>query len=277
MKTPPDQINDDVFQKVCAHVSRRQGQADCDTRVFDLQRFEVARIAERLPKGGTILDVGCGYGFVARYFHEVGAKVVSVDYPAVGGLDALKCLTDTGIEGHYLQVGSDPLPLEDNSVDVVFVGNVIEHLPNSPKPFVADLKRVLKPGGCLVMDTKNAVDVKTRLKVLWGVHNWAPLATFYELDINPHHHKEYTLAELAQLFELAGFRNIEPFAFEYFLKLSLKKFRSLQAMGKKPNDRSEFGAGFNPLQPYEYARIVLLLLTKVFPKLRSEIMVIGQK
>jgi SAM-dependent methyltransferase len=277
VKTPTAQIDERAFQKVCGDVNRMLGASGSEKVIFVLQRFEIARIAEKFPKGGTLLDVGCGYGFVARYFHELGAKVVSVDYPATGGFDALKALIDIGIEGHYVQVGIDPLPLADDSVDLVFVGNVIEHQPNSPKPFVADLKRVLKPGGHLVMDTKNAVDLKTRLKMLLGVSNWAPLMTYYELVINPHHHKEYTLSELTQLFKLAGFRNIEPIAFEFFFKRSLKKFRSLQAMGKKPEEVSKFGTGFNPLQPYEYARIFFLLLTKLFPNLRSEIMVIGQK
>jgi SAM-dependent methyltransferase len=175
------------------------------------------------------------------------------------------------------RVGIAPLPLPDNSLDVVFVGNVIEHLPNSPQSFMADLKRVLKPGGHLIMDTKNAMDVKTRLKVLAGISNWAPLGSYYHCGINPHHHKEYTLAELAQLFELSGFRNLEPIAFEMFLYSSLKKFKTLQAMGATTEQRSTFGTGFNPWHPYEYARLILLLFSKAFPGLRSDIMVIGQK
>ena len=88
--------------------------------------------------------MGSGPGFVPRYFHELGVDVISVDYPGTGGLDALKVLMDLGIRGHYAQVGVDRLPLADNSVDVVFAGNIIKHLPISPKSFMADLKRVIK-------------------------------------------------------------------------------------------------------------------------------------
>ncbi len=59
--------------------------------------------------------------------------------------------------------------------------------------------------------------------------------------------------------------------------LSWKKFKTLKAMGVTPGERSTFGTGFNPWHPYEYARLVLLLLARWFPKLRSDIMVIGQK
>jgi len=269
-------INEAAFQEVCDDFSRLPGLTSSDS-ASRLRRFEIERVASKLPAGGSLLDVGSGYGFVPRYFHKLGFKVISVDFPGTGGLDALKWLMDLGIEGHYLQVGVEPLPLPDNSIDVVFVGNVIEHLPNSPRPFMTDLKRVLKPGGHLIMDTKNAVDVKTRLKVLAGVSNWAPLSSYYDFDINPHHHKEYTLAELARLFELSGFQNLERIAMEMFLYSSLRKFKTLQAMGAKPGERSTFGTGFNPWHPYEYARLVLLLLAKSFPKLRSDIMVIGQK
>jgi SAM-dependent methyltransferase len=269
-------INETVFQQVCQDLSGFPGYTPSISS-NRLVRFEIERVAGKLPAGGSLLDVGSGHGYVPRYFHKLGFKVISVDFPGTGGRDALKALIDQGIEGHYLQVGVEPLPLPDNSLDVVFVGNVIEHLPNSPRSFMADLKRVLKPGGHLVMDTKNAMDVKTRLKVLAGVSNWAPLSSYYDLDINPHHHKEYTLAELGQLFELSGFRNLERIAFEMFLHSSLKKFKTLQAMGATTEQRSTFGTGFNPWHPYEYARLVLLLITRIFPNLRSDIMLIGQK
>jgi SAM-dependent methyltransferase len=201
-------INESAFQAVCEDMNRLPGFVPSDPS-WRLRRYEIDQVARKLPANGTLLDVGSGPGFVPRYFHKIGHKVISVDYPGAGGFDALKALMDAGIEGHYVHVGVDALPLPDETVDVVFVGNVIEHLPNSPRGFMADLKRVMKTGGFMVMDTKNALDLKTRLKVLFGVSNWAPLMSYYHLDFNPHHHKEYTLAELGQLFELTGFRNIE--------------------------------------------------------------------
>ena len=267
-------IDERAIREVCDDLAKLPGFEAADP-AWRLRRFEIGHIARKLPARGSLLDVGSGPGFVPRYFHKLGFKVISVDFPGTGGMDALKVLMDAGIEGHYVEVGAQPVPLPDDSLDVVFVGNVIEHLPNSPRPFVADLKRVLKPGGHLIMDTKNAVDVKTRLKMLWGVPNWAPLDSFYEMEINSNHHKEYTLAELARLFERGGFKDIERVAEELFLQMSLKKFVTLQAMGGK--QRSKFGTGFNPLQPYEYLRVVLLQLVKFFPNLRSDILVIGRK
>jgi SAM-dependent methyltransferase len=238
---------------------------------------EAMEVAALLPSGGVFLDVGTGYGLVPRILQRLGARVISTDFPTTGGKGPLQRLMDLGIEGHYVQVGAEPLPLPDESVDVVFVGNVIEHLPHSPRPFMADVKRVLKSGGHLVMDTKNAVDLKTRLKMLLGLSNWPPLESIFPLDFNPHHHKEYTLAELRRLLELAGFRNVRGYAFETHFHRSLKKLGKLQAMGAAQSEVSQYGTGFNFRHPYEYARLVALLLTRLFPNLRDSILVVGRK
>jgi SAM-dependent methyltransferase len=270
-------IDEEAFGQVCAELGRSREQRNPRSANWRTRRFEAARVAEKLPPKGTLLDIGCGAGFIPRYFHRLGFRVISTDFADTGGVQALTALIERGIEGHFLNVGADPLPVPDNSVDVVFAGNVVEHLPNSPRRFVADLKRVLKPGGFLVMDTKNAVDLKTRLKVLAGVSNWAPLARFYDLEINPHHHKEYTLKELGQLLNLAGFEQIELYAFETFFQQSLRKFRTIHALGATPGEANEFGSSFNPWHPYEYARLGLLALACLFPGLRTDIMAIGRK
>ncbi len=238
---------------------------------------EAMQVAALLPPGGTVLDVGTGYGLVPRILQRLGFRAISTDFPTTGGKGPLQRLIDLGMEGHFLQVGTEPLPLPDASVDVVFVGNVIEHLPHSPRPFMADMKRVLKPGGHLVMDTKNAVDLKTRLKMLFGISNWPPIESIYDLDFNPHHHKEYTLAELKKLLGLSGFKNVQGYSFETVFHRSLKKLGRIQSMGAPRSELTQFGTGFNWRHPYEYARLVALLVTKFFPNLRDSILVTGQK
>ena len=239
--------------------------------------MEATKVAEFLPPAGTMLDIGTGSGIIPRMMQRLGHRAITTDFPTTGGTGAMQRLIDLGIEGHFLQVGTDPLPIPDATVDVVFVGNVIEHLPHSPKQFMADIMRVLKPGGHLVMDTKNAVDLKTRLKMLLGIPNWPPIASYFHSGFNPHHHKEYTLAELQRLFELSNFVDIKGYSFECFFYQSLKKLGTIQAMGAPRDQLSEFGTGFNFRHPYEYARLIAILVTKLFPKLRDNILVTGRK
>ncbi len=152
-----------------------------------------------------------------------------------------------------MQVGVEPLPILEESVDVVFAGNVIEHQPHSPRPFMQDLWRVLKPGGHIVIDTKNAVDLKTRLKVLFGISNWPTLDGIYEHELNIHHHKEYTRWELKRVLQLSGFDDIKEVTFEIFFHRSLQRLGTLRAMGAKPEELAKFGTGFNFRHAYEYA------------------------
>ena len=234
--------------------------------------FETQAIAKYLPDGGTLLDVGTGAGVVPEIFASLGASVITVDYSAHEGCPAFERLSSKGVVCHEAQVGVEQLPIDDESIDVVFSGNVIEHLPHSCRPFLLELKRTLKPGGHIILDTKNAVDLKTRIKMLFGISNWPVAEYVYNCDVNVEHHKEYTLGELAEVLEMAGFKITNKFAYEVFFRKSLKKMGAIRRMGVPEEHRSEFGSGFNPFHPYEYGRLIALQ-----PSLRSDILVAAQK
>jgi SAM-dependent methyltransferase len=56
----------------------------------------------------------------------------------------------TGLEGHFLQVDGERLPLATSSFDIVCSMGVLICVPN-PRPILAELHRVLKPGGKLII------------------------------------------------------------------------------------------------------------------------------
>jgi hypothetical protein len=100
----PNPVNETVFQEVWQDLSKFPGYAP-SVSTWRLWRFEIGSVAGKLPAGGSLLNVGSGHGVVPRYFHKLGYKIISVDFPVTGGADPLKSLMDLGIEGHYLQVG----------------------------------------------------------------------------------------------------------------------------------------------------------------------------
>jgi ubiquinone/menaquinone biosynthesis C-methylase UbiE len=51
-----------------------------------------------------------------------------------------------------LWAAGEPLPLEDNSVDAVWAGEVIEHIADVA-PWLSEVRRVLRPGGTLLLTT----------------------------------------------------------------------------------------------------------------------------
>jgi SAM-dependent methyltransferase len=111
--------------------------------------------------GGRVLDVGCRYGALTRAYLE-GNEVVGLD----ADRGALAEAAALGIELVWADAG-EPLPLDDDSFDVVVLGELLEHMP-LPKQTVAEAHRVLRPGGRLVGSVPNAYRLKARLTFLAG-------------------------------------------------------------------------------------------------------------
>lgn len=243
------------------------------------QIAEINALAGLLPDGGTLLDIGTGTGVVPMTFHRLGRRVVSVDLGGSDRLrDALQRIRDLGVEGYWAEVGEEPIPLPDASVDVAFAGDVVEHLPHSPRPFMRELSRVLRPGGWCLLTTPNAVRLSVRLKVLLGHSNWMPLAEIYDGDRNYGHHKEYEATELASLFRLSGFADVRIEMVEDTLRRG-RLATSLGDIRTQNRFRTEIDRvdRFDALNPVEYVRVGLLGAALALPGLRSTMLGCGRK
>ena len=102
-------------------------------------------------EGRRVLDAGCGGGLVARELVAAGAEVVGVDR-SLGSLGVAR----RAVRGHFrpAQGRLERLPFAAGSFDAVVAADVLEHLPDLPAA-VAELARVLAPGGSFVFDTVN--------------------------------------------------------------------------------------------------------------------------
>ena len=101
--------------------------------------------AALIPQGtGTLLDVACGGGLLAPYV--TGYRHVGVDI----GVSAVRIAKQHGVttvRGDVLR-----LPVRDAVADVVVAGEIFEHVRDLDG-MVAEIARVMKPGGTLVCDT----------------------------------------------------------------------------------------------------------------------------
>ncbi len=120
-----------------------------------------------LSSESTILDIGCGRE--PLFLHKV-SPVVKKAY----GIDLE--VTAPVVEGNVevLNGNAEALPLSDQSVDVIAMVNVAEHLPN-PGKVLLECKRVLKQGGILMLTTPS----KYHLPIVLGravphrIRQWA--------------------------------------------------------------------------------------------------------
>jgi SAM-dependent methyltransferase len=106
-----------------------------------IREYELELVLPLLPRGAKILEVGAGAGWQARALAERGYAVEAVDTEG-GGYEQERIWPVAMYDGHVL-------PFADETFDVVFSSNVLEHIPHVEQ-FQRELQRVLKDGGAAV-------------------------------------------------------------------------------------------------------------------------------
>ncbi|CAM5499621.1 Class I SAM-dependent methyltransferase OS=Streptomyces alboniger OX=132473 GN=CP975_10860 PE=4 SV=1 [Streptomyces alboniger] len=140
--------------------------ASGDARSLRQARVLAAALGPATARAATVLDVGCGDGTAAATAAPLlaGHRVIGVDWSQ----DALKRahahLPDV-VRGELTGGG---LPFADGSTDAVLFSEVIEHLVD-PDSALDELRRVLRPGGHLMLSTPNLAAWYNRGLLLAGV------------------------------------------------------------------------------------------------------------
>jgi SAM-dependent methyltransferase len=106
-----------------------------------------ARFSERPQE---VLDVGCGTGFIALRFAELGHTVTGIDLSPLMIDRAQSKAERAGFEIDFRVGDVSALDCEDEIFDIVVARHVVWNLP-SPELGVAEWLRVLRPGGRLMV------------------------------------------------------------------------------------------------------------------------------
>ena len=160
---------------------------------YDENLREVIIQKANVKAGNTVLDIGCGTGFitisVAKAVGKNG-KVIGVDISEGMLKKARENLSKAEVSNIEFRVGdAENIPLDDNSVDAV-VGNMVLHHCPSPENAIKEMTRVLKPKGRLVLaDMKEHKEewLKDEMADLW-------------LGFNPQ--------KINEMFQTAGLRKV---------------------------------------------------------------------
>jgi len=142
----------------------------------------------RPDPGGTVLDLGCGAGERLDALRAIG-------WGAAIGVDPDPVAVARGMAaGRALRTGqAEAVPLDDGSVDCVMMHHVVEHLADLA-PALAEVRRVLREGGTLVITTPNPAAA--------GRARWGAWWRGYEA---PRHLRLYPMAALCRVLAQGGF------------------------------------------------------------------------
>jgi len=117
---------------------------------------------------GTVLEIGSGEGYGIMELAPIADKYIAVDKYDTHISAELKRVNDIT----FIQTEVPPLKtINDDSVDFVVTFQVIEHIQND-ELFLKEIKRVLKPGGKLIMTTPNILMSLTRNP--WHIREYTP-------------------------------------------------------------------------------------------------------
>lgn len=103
--------------------------------------------------GLRVLEIGCGRGGFSRFLASRGAELVAADFSPAAVDMARRALPEGGAS-EAMVADIEAIPFDRGSFDLVVSLDTIEHVPN-PTRAVAELVRVLRPGGKLVLTTNN--------------------------------------------------------------------------------------------------------------------------
>ncbi|MRR12968.1 class I SAM-dependent methyltransferase, partial [bacterium] len=144
----------DVRETWDAHWARLAGPASTFGRISSLVRDQVLSravlsYAERyLPRQGVLVEMGCGSAESSRRIRVKGRRLVALDFSA----GALRQATAAGVFGSFVQGDLERLPFGSTTIDGAWNLGVLEHFDQEKGiRILAELKRVLKPGGTAVL------------------------------------------------------------------------------------------------------------------------------
>ncbi|MEN3582986.1 class I SAM-dependent methyltransferase [Streptomyces sp. ZYX-F-203] len=172
-----------------------------------LQAAQLARALRGAKRPATVLDIGCGDGTAAAHAlpHLAGHRLIGVDW-SQDALRRARTRLPYVVRG---ELGPGGMPFATGCADAVLFGEVLEHLVD-PDATLDEIRRVLRPGGHLLLSTPNLAAWYNRVLLAAGVQ-----PVFSEVSLRAVHGRPgsevvghlrlYTARALREFVAAAGF------------------------------------------------------------------------
>ncbi len=190
---------------------------DEDVEVIDQKRLQRFFRHVDFSRIRICLDVGCGVGWALKYCSDKGFRCIGSDI-SKKALDLSKKILDPGVK--TVVADGEKLPFINDRFDLVFSLGSIEHF-SSPSAGLAEIRRVMKRGGQVLLVVPNSYWILNKLRLYKGTEQpQEMLATLGEWVrfIEMHQIK---VVDIGKDFGPKIFKNMKPIG---IIKRALLKF-----------------------------------------------------
>lgn len=190
-------------------------------------------VIDQSPKG-KLLELGTGAIVplaLKRLIPDLEVHVTDfhLDLPSVDDIYLERCGDSITVPGYRVNLEETPLPIPDETFDVVLCCEVIEHMDVDPMFMLSEANRVLKTGGTLIVTTPNAVSTWAVTKILRGIEPYFYMQ--YQVNGSPYRHNyEYSIHSLVAVLKAAGFDG-NAWTEDSFEEPNYTEVNKLKAMG----------------------------------------------
>jgi len=169
-----------------------------DFTIGNTEKIRINKLLKLIGTNKKVLDIGCGDGFISELILKNNNDVYGIEIAE----DAIKKARNKGITIYDLDLNLDWCNNLQEKFDVVFAGEIIEHVFDTDK-FLKNIHRVLKKDGYIVLSTPNVASLGRRILLLLGKN---PLIETTARSYDAGHIRYFTYKTLKKLLEENNFK-----------------------------------------------------------------------
>lgn len=165
-----------------------------DENNLDLEtKIRIKIVLEFIGKNKRVLDIGCYDGYITEKIKNQNNEVVGIDISKEG----VRLCVERGINCIEYDIEKS-FPFNDKSFDVVFGGEIIEHIFDTDA-MIQEIRRVLKPNGFLILTTPNIAALTKRIRLLFGKNPFIEIGLISDDGMSAGHIRYFTINSLKKL------------------------------------------------------------------------------